>query len=63
MCRCGDAWPIAAYARAFIRDRSGYAGDYTNVGYETTADGGGNQGMPFNGNVIVGAYGIIIPSR
>ena len=47
----------------FDSDWTGYCGDFTNVGYNTTAGPSGNQGMPFNGNVGVGPYSAIILSQ
>jgi 1,4-alpha-glucan branching enzyme len=47
----------------FNSDWSAYSGDFGNVGYDTTAAGGGNQGMPFNGNVGLGAYSAIVLSQ
>jgi 1,4-alpha-glucan branching enzyme len=47
----------------FNSDWTGYAGDFGNAGYDTTAGGGGNQGMPFNGNVGIGPYSAIVLSQ
>ena len=47
----------------FNSDWRGYAGDYGNVGYDTTAGCGPNQGMPFNGNVGLGRYSAIVLSQ
>ncbi len=54
----GGTW----YLR-FNSDWRGYCGDYTDVGYDTTAGSGPNQGMPFSGNVGVGAYSAIVLSQ
>ena len=65
--------PFASYDVGFPRagtwylrfnsDWAAYAADFGNVGYDTTAGGGGNQGMPFDGNVGVGAYSLIVLSQ
>jgi 1,4-alpha-glucan branching enzyme len=47
----------------FNSDWSAYAGDFSNVGYDTTAQQGTNQGMPFNGNVGLGPYSLIVLSQ
>lgn len=47
----------------FNSDYQGYAADFSNVGYDTTAVAGWNQGMPANGNVGLGAYSVIILSQ
>lgn len=47
----------------FNGDYQGYAGDFSNVGYDTTATPGWNQNMPANGNVGLGAYSVIILSQ
>jgi 1,4-alpha-glucan branching enzyme len=47
----------------FNSDWSAYCADFTNVGYNTTAGGGGNQNMPFNGNVGLGPYSCCIFSQ
>jgi 1,4-alpha-glucan branching enzyme len=47
----------------FNGDWTGYGSDYTNLGYNTTASSGGNQGMPYNGNVGIGPYSAIILSQ
>ena len=47
----------------FNSDWTGYYGDYSNFGYDTTAQVGGNQGMPFNGNIGIGPYSTIILSQ
>jgi 1,4-alpha-glucan branching enzyme len=54
----GGTW----YLR-FNSDWSAYSGDFTNVGYDTTANGGPNQGMPFSGNVGLGPYSVIALSQ
>jgi 1,4-alpha-glucan branching enzyme len=53
-----DTW----YLR-FNGDYQGYASDFSNVGYDTTAAPGWNQGMPANGNVGLGPYSVIILSQ
>jgi 1,4-alpha-glucan branching enzyme len=47
----------------FNSDWRAYGDDYGDVGYDTTAGRGGNQGMPFSGNVGVGAYSLVILSQ
>lgn len=47
----------------FNSDFRGFADDFGNVGYDTTAGGGGNQGMPFDGNVGLGPYSVCIYSQ
>jgi 1,4-alpha-glucan branching enzyme len=54
--------PGAWYLR-FNSDWQGYAGDFGNAGYDTTADGAPNQGMPHSGNVGIGPYSAIILSQ
>lgn len=54
----GGTW----YLR-FNSDFRGYSPDFGNVGYDTTADGPGNQGMPFSGNVGMGPYSVCIYSQ
>ena len=54
--------PGTWYVR-FNSDWTGYAGDFSNAGYDTTAGGGPNQGMPFNGNVGLGPYSVIVLSQ
>ena len=49
--------------RAFTRDCREQSPDFGDVGYDTTADGPGNQGMPFNGNVGLGPYSVCIYSQ
>ena len=55
---CEGTW----YLR-FNSDWQGYAPDFSNVGYDTTAAPGGNQGMPANGNVGLGPYSVIVLSQ
>src|SRR5258708_5624775 len=47
----------------FNSDFRGFSPDFGNVGYDTTANGGGTQGMPFDGNVGLGPYGVCIYSQ
>jgi 1,4-alpha-glucan branching enzyme len=47
----------------FNSDYRGYSDQFTNVGYDTTADAVGNQGMPANGNVGLGPYSVIVLSQ
>lgn len=47
----------------FNSDYQGYAPDFSNVGYNTTASVGGNQNMPANGNVGLGPYSALIFSQ
>ena len=47
----------------FNSDYRGYSDQFTNVGYDTTAASGGNQGMPANGNVGLGPYSVIVLSQ
>jgi 1,4-alpha-glucan branching enzyme len=54
----GGTW----YLR-FDSDWSGYASDFTSVGYDTTASAPGAQGMPFGGNVGLGPYSLIALSQ
>jgi hypothetical protein len=37
--------------------------DFGNVGYDTSAGGGGSQGVPFNGNVGLGPYSACVYSQ
>jgi 1,4-alpha-glucan branching enzyme len=47
----------------FDSDWRGYADDFGNAGYDTTAAWGPNQNMPCNGNVGVGPYSLCIYSQ
>jgi 1,4-alpha-glucan branching enzyme len=47
----------------FNSDWQGYSNQFTNVGYDTTATAGANQGMPANGNVGIGPYSVIVLSQ
>lgn len=47
----------------FNSDYQAYAPEFTNIGYDTTAIPGWNQGMPANGNVGLGPYSVIILSQ
>jgi 1,4-alpha-glucan branching enzyme len=47
----------------FNSDYQGYAPEFSNVGYDTAAAPGWNQGMPANGNVGLGPYSVIILSQ
>jgi 1,4-alpha-glucan branching enzyme len=47
----------------FNSDFRGFCGDFGNTGYDTTAAGGWNQGMPCNGNVGLGPYSVCIYSQ
>ncbi len=47
----------------FNSDWKGYWDDFTNVGYDATAVPGVNHGMPFNGNVGIGPYSLIVLSQ
>jgi 1,4-alpha-glucan branching enzyme len=47
----------------FNSDWSGYWSDYSNYGYDTTANSGSNQGMPNNGNIAIGPYSALIYSQ
>ena len=47
----------------FNSDWQHYSGDFGNAGYDTTAGGGPNQGMPHNGNVALGPYSAIMLSQ
>ena len=47
----------------FNSDWQGYASDFGNIGYDTTANPGSNQGMPCNGSVGIGAYSAIVLSQ
>lgn len=47
----------------FNSDYQGYAADFSNVGYDTTAAEGWNQNMPANGNVGLGPYSAIVLSQ
>ena len=47
----------------FNSDYEGYAAEFTNVGYDTTAAAPGNQGMPASGNVGLGPYSVIVISQ
>ena len=47
----------------FNSDFRGFSPDFGDVGYDTTAGGSGNQGMPFNGNVGLGPYSVCIYSQ
>jgi 1,4-alpha-glucan branching enzyme len=54
----GGTW----YLR-FNGDDRAFSDDFGNTGYDTTATWGGNQGMPFNGNVGLGPYSVCIYSQ
>ncbi len=54
----GGTW----YLR-FNSDFRGFGPDFGDVGYDTTAGGGGNQGMPTDGNVGLGPYSVCIYSQ
>ncbi len=54
----GGTW----YLR-FNSDWQAYCSDFGNVGYDTTAGDGGNQNMPFNGNIGLGAYSCSLYSQ
>jgi 1,4-alpha-glucan branching enzyme len=47
----------------FDSDARVYQGDFGDVGYNATADGGPNQGMPASGNVGLGPYSLLIYSQ
>lgn len=47
----------------FNSDWRSYCADFGNTGYDTTAGGGPNQGMPFSGDVGLGAYSAMILSQ
>ena len=48
----------------FNSDWNGYSPDFGNhPGYDTTASWGGQDGMPFNGNIGIGPYSAIILSQ
>ena len=47
----------------FNSDFRGFSPDFGDVGYDTTAGGSGNQGMPFDGNVGLGPYSVCIYSQ
>jgi 1,4-alpha-glucan branching enzyme len=47
----------------FNSDWRGYSDDFSNVGYDTSASRGSNQGMPCNGNAGLGAYSAIVMSQ
>ena len=47
----------------FNSDWQGYSGDFSNIGYDTTAAAGPNQNMPCNGNVGLGPYSACIYSQ
>jgi len=47
----------------FNSDFQGFASDFGNTGYDTTAHGPGNQGMPCDGNVGLGPYSVCIYSQ
>jgi 1,4-alpha-glucan branching enzyme len=47
----------------FNSDFRGFCEDFGNVGYDTTAGPGGNQNMPCNGNVGLGAYSMCVYSQ
>lgn len=47
----------------FNSDYQGYAPDFSNFGYDTTASDGWNQGMPANGNIGIAPYSVIILSQ
>lgn len=57
-------FPLAGtwYLR-FNGDYAGFCTDFGNVGYNTTAGPGPNQGMPFSGNVGLGPYSVCIYSQ
>jgi 1,4-alpha-glucan branching enzyme len=48
----------------FNSDWQGYSADYGNqLGYDTFADGGSQDGMPFQANVGVAPYSVLILSQ
>ena len=48
----------------FNTDWQGYSTDFGNqLGYDTSADGGSRDGMPFQANVGVGPYSVLILSQ
>jgi len=47
----------------FNSDARIYCGDFGDVGYNTTADAGPNQGMPSSGNVGLGPYAVCVYSQ
>ena len=47
----------------FNSDFRGFSPDFGDVGYDTTADGAGNQGMPSTGNVGLGPYSVCVYSQ
>jgi 1,4-alpha-glucan branching enzyme len=54
---------VGTWFLRFNSDFGGFAPDFGNVGYDTTANPGGNQGMPFDGNVGLGPYSVCIYSQ
>jgi 1,4-alpha-glucan branching enzyme len=54
----GGPWSLR-----FNSDWSGYDPGFSDKGYDTAAEPGGNHGLPFNGNVALGPYGVIILSQ
>jgi len=47
----------------FNSDFRGFSSDFGDVGYDTNANGGGNQGMPFSADVGLGPYSVCIYSQ
>jgi hypothetical protein len=47
----------------FDSDARVYQGDFGDAGYNATADGGPNQGMPASGNVGLGPYSLLVYSQ
>jgi 1,4-alpha-glucan branching enzyme len=58
----GFPQPGTWYLR-FNSDWSGYWSDYSNIGYDTSAQYGANQNMPCNGNIGIGPYSVAIFSQ
>lgn len=58
-------WPRAGLWKVrFNSDWNGYSSDFGNhLSYDTTARGGGADGMPYWGNVGLGPYSLIILSQ
>lgn len=58
-------FPRAGWWRVrFNSDWNGYSADYGNqLGYDTLAGGSSQDGMPFQANVGIGPYSVLILSQ
>jgi 1,4-alpha-glucan branching enzyme len=52
-----------AWYLRFNSDWGGYWSDFSNYGYDTSAFPGCNPNMPYNGNIGIGPYSVVIYSQ